>query len=202
MIVLLIGKSASGKDAILKRLVSDGTMQKIVTYTTRPKRDGEVNGIDYNFVSEHTFFDMVQQGKFFETRNYNTIDVSGNGTVWYYGSKLMNSKTRVPYIAIVDVQGARDYITTYGKENVFVVYIDASDDTRSKRAIQRGSFNQAEWERRMKDDTDKFDINKCKDIVDLTVNNDGDIRDSIFEIVYEFMNYNVRKYRDIGGILR
>lgn len=202
MIVLLIGKSASGKDAILKRLVSDGTMQKIVTYTTRPKRDGEVNGIDYNFVSEQTFFDMVQQGKFFETRNYNTIDISGNGTVWYYGSELMNSKTRVPYIAIVDVQGARDYIATYGKENVFVVYIDASDDTRYKRAIQRGSFNRAEWERRMKDDTDKFDINKCKDIVDLTVNNDGDIRDSIFEIVYEFMNYNVKKYRNIGGILR
>lgn len=202
MIVLLIGKSASGKDAILKRLVSDGTMQKIITYTTRPKREGEVNGIDYNFVSEQTFFDMVQQGKFFETRNYNTIDISGNGTVWYYGSELMNSKTRVPYISIVDVQGARDYIATYGKENVFVVYIDASDDTRYKRAIQRGSFNQAEWERRMKDDTDKFDINKCKDIVDLTVNNDGDIRDSIFEIVYEFMNYNVKKYRDIGGILR
>ena len=193
MIVLLIGKSASGKDAILKRLVSDGAMQKIVSYTTRPKRDGEMNGIDYNFVSEPMFMEIMRQDKFFQTRNYDTVDESGNGTVWHYGSELVNPESRVPYITIVDVQGARDYIDAYGKENVFAVYVDASDDVRRKRAESRGSFNEAEWDRRFADDNVKFDINSCKDIVDLTITNDGDIRDSIFEIVYEFMNYTMKK---------
>lgn len=206
MIVILIGKCASGKDTLLKELTQNNAMNKIVSYTTRPKRVGEVNGIDYNFVSEQTFFELMQKGKFFQTRQYDTLDDTGTATVWYYGSELVNPESRVPYITIVDVQGARDYISAYGKENVFVVYVDASDDVRRRRAEVRGNFIESEWERRLQDDNDRFDLNNFRDIIDLTVLNEGDIRDSIFEIVYEYMNYTMSRYRiknsEFGGILR
>lgn len=206
MIVILIGKSASGKDTLLKELTQNNAMNKIVSYTTRPKRVGEVNGIDYNFVSEQTFFELMQKGKFFQTRQYDTLDDTGTATVWHYGSELVNPESRVPYITIVDVQGAKDYISTYGKENVFVVYVDASDDVRRRRAEARGNFIECEWERRLQDDNDRFDLNNFRDIIDLTVLNEGDIRDSIFEIVYEYMNYTMSRYRiknsELGGILR
>lgn len=51
MLTILIGMSASGKDAILRELVANHGFREIVTTTTRPMRKGEVNGKDYNFIS-------------------------------------------------------------------------------------------------------------------------------------------------------
>lgn len=48
MLTILIGMSASGKDAILRELVANHGFREIVTTTTRPMRKGEVNGKDYN----------------------------------------------------------------------------------------------------------------------------------------------------------
>lgn len=199
MILILIGKSGSGKDTILKRLIDDRTVNKIVSYTTRPMRKGEVNGIDYNFVTESKFFEMMNEGKFFETRHYDT-QLNGNHDVWHYGSELICPESRIPYGAIVDVEGARDYIRTYGKENVFVVYVDVSDSVREQRARERGSFDETEWNRRLKDDNIKFDPSIINDISDLIVNNENDIRDTIFEIVYEFYNFTMNKYKCMNHI--
>ena len=50
-IVLLMGKSTTGKDTIYKNLLKDEAMglKKVVLYTTRPMRKGEENGIQYFF---------------------------------------------------------------------------------------------------------------------------------------------------------
>ena len=55
MLTILIGMSASGKDAILRELVANHGFREIVTTTTRPMRKGEVNGKDYNFISRKEF---------------------------------------------------------------------------------------------------------------------------------------------------
>ena len=47
----MVGKAASGKDHLRKRFESRG-FKYAVTYTTRPPREGEVNGKDYYFISE------------------------------------------------------------------------------------------------------------------------------------------------------
>ena len=47
--IVLIGESASGKSSIERCLVEDYGYNKIVSYTTRPPRAGEVDGIDYHF---------------------------------------------------------------------------------------------------------------------------------------------------------
>ena len=53
-IFYLMGKSASGKDTIYQKLMQDEELMlnPIVLYTTRPIRDGELDGVDYHFVSE------------------------------------------------------------------------------------------------------------------------------------------------------
>lgn len=73
MLTILIGMSASGKDAILRELVANHGFREIVTTTTRPMRKGEVNGKDYNFISRKEFEKGISEGRFFEYRSYNTI---------------------------------------------------------------------------------------------------------------------------------
>ena len=54
-IVILCGKSSSGKDLIKNKLIKNG-YKGIITNTTRPPREGEQNGIHYNFLTEYHFF--------------------------------------------------------------------------------------------------------------------------------------------------
>ena len=60
-----MGKSSSGKDTIYKRLLSDETLslRKIVTYTTRPIRVGETEGVEYFFINEDKVSKLSEEGK-------------------------------------------------------------------------------------------------------------------------------------------
>ena len=74
----------------------------------------------------------------------------------------------------------------YGKENCFVVFVHATDKIRTNRAMQRGSFDIYEWERRLKDDSLKFSSTQTDGLIDLTIDNDG--KDNIADLaktVYE-----------------
>lgn len=69
--ICILGESASGKTAVAERLIHNGKMKRIITYTTRPPRNGEHDGIDYHFVTSDVFMVMDMEGKFAETGNYN-----------------------------------------------------------------------------------------------------------------------------------
>jgi guanylate kinase len=67
MLVVLSGPSGVGKDTLLKRLKERGyDFAFVVTMTTRPRRDNEVDGVDYIFVGKSEFADMMQQDELLE----------------------------------------------------------------------------------------------------------------------------------------
>ncbi len=154
MIRIYIGKSGAGKDTLLNRDVKNGRFERVVSYTTRPIRDGEQNGIDYHFVNEDEFFGMTKSpAKLAEYRFYETL-VGGRKATWYYGSPLLDPKKN--YVVVLDITGAKEYLARYGAESIELVYITVPDDVRENRAKKRGSFDQTEWDRRAKDDAIKF----------------------------------------------
>lgn len=155
MLVVLIGKSASGKDTILRELVKRHSFKEIVTTTTRPMREGEVNGVDYNFISKEDFEKGIRKGNYFEYRSYSTLR-EGKPNLWYYGTPKMILDETCNYVTVVDVQGAKDYSKYFGKNNCYVVQIIAPEDVRTQRAMQRGSFDKSEWSRRLKADDKAF----------------------------------------------
>ena len=69
-LVALIGKAGSGKDTILKDVVRayELPMNIIVSYTTRPMREGETEGKEYHFISEETFKQMINNNQMLEDR--------------------------------------------------------------------------------------------------------------------------------------
>jgi len=102
LLVVLSGPSGAGKDTVLNRMKQLGfPFHYVVTATTRPRRAGENNGVDYYFCSEAEFQEMMQQGELLEWAK-----VYGH---WYGVPKQQVKQaleTRKDVIVKVDVQGA------------------------------------------------------------------------------------------------
>ena len=66
----LMGKSSTGKDTIFKMLMQDVqlNLKPVISYTTRPKRTNETNGIEYYFIDETTLDKFSECGKIIEKR--------------------------------------------------------------------------------------------------------------------------------------
>ncbi len=82
-IFCIMGKSGTGKDTIAKRLLEDSTLElhSLVPYTTRPKRPGETEGVEYHFTTNEEFEALLKAGKVIEYREYpHYVD----GNVIYY----------------------------------------------------------------------------------------------------------------------
>jgi len=68
LLIILSGPSGAGKDALLNRMKELGVpFHYVVTSTTRPARTGEKNGVEYTFVSESGFQEMLQRGDLIES---------------------------------------------------------------------------------------------------------------------------------------
>ena len=124
--IVLAGASASGKTEVAKVLAKKYGITKIVTTTTRDMRKGEVNGVDYFFVSKEEFEKMILDDRFVEYTLY-------NGQM--YGStkdQIANDKC-----VVIDPAGLRSYINLNNKD-IVTFYLEADEETRLQRMILRG----------------------------------------------------------------
>lgn len=78
-LIILLGKSGSGKTTAAQIFSTVEGRRKIIQYTTRPIRNGEINGVDYNFISNEVFNQMKSNNEFLDTTCYNG---------WQYGIKI------------------------------------------------------------------------------------------------------------------
>lgn len=147
--LVLVGKSCVGKDTIQRILIEEYGMDKAVTYTTRPPRDGEINGVDYHFISKDMFNALLSCGFFAECSKYN---VASHET-WYYGSCVKDYKNSDNKIIILNPNGLRT--VRENKIPVFVIEVTSSDSEIKKRQIDRGD-DEAEAERRFMADFKDF----------------------------------------------
>ena len=162
MIYLYIGKSAAGKDTLCQRhLLQNESILPIISYTTRPIRDGETDGKDYHFISRQKFQEMSNNDEFTEYRYYDT-EVNGNKDRWFYGTpKLDITKD---YVGVVEIDGAIAFIKCYGTDNIDITYVVVDDAERERRASLRGGFDKTEWDRRKKSDDNDFSEERIKNL--------------------------------------
>ena len=123
--ILLVGESASGKSAIEKQLVNYG-YSKIVSYTTRPMREGEVNGIDYHYISEEDFLYHLKINFFAEYTIYNG---------WYYG--IAHEDCLDNSVVVVEPHGFRQLLKIPNL-HIKSFYIQVPERVRLKRMVDRG----------------------------------------------------------------
>lgn len=135
-IFVLMGKSATGKDTIFKRLISmrELGLQTVVGYTTRPIRSFETDGVEYFFVTEAQRQELLQENKVIETRTYHTM--LGD---WHYftANDGQIDVSLQNYLFISTLEGYEQIRNYYGKESVVPIYIEVEDGIRLRRALDR-----------------------------------------------------------------
>ena len=186
-ILILCGMSSSGKDSILRKLVSDYDYLPLISCTTRKMREHEVDGKDYWFIDNWAFKSMIENNRLIEYRSYNTL-VNGIKDIWLYGlskSELDRVYPNQKYVVILDIQGTQSLLDYYGKDKCEVIYVDCPSEVRKERAMKRGSFDLTEWERRSKCDEVDFSEDKRIGVVDRVVQNWGISLDDVVKEIVE-----------------
>ena len=135
-IYCIMGKSASGKDTVFRRLLADPEYEfaTIVPYTTRPMRAGESDGVEYYFCSERRLEEFIASGKVIEQRAYDTVY-----GVWKYFTvdDHQIDLNRRNYLIIGTPESYCRIRNYFGKENVLPIYIEVEDGLRLFRALER-----------------------------------------------------------------
>lgn len=135
-IYCVMGKSSSGKDSIYHRIMeSDKLMLRpIIPYTTRPIRDGEVDGREYVFCEEATVEELQRQKRIIELRAYHTVY-----GIWKYFTVDDGriDLEQYNYLYIVTLEGFHKIREYFGEKHVTPIYIEVEDGERLMRAIAR-----------------------------------------------------------------
>jgi guanylate kinase len=131
-----MGKSASGKDTIYKRLLACESLdlKKIVTYTTRPIRTSEKEGVEYHFVTEEDFFRLQGENKVIEFRVYHTV--LGDWT-YFMAADGQIKPEQLDYLLLNTLEGYESIKSYYGEDRVVPIYIEVEDGLRLHRAVER-----------------------------------------------------------------
>lgn len=194
-IFIILGKSATGKDTIYKKLLEAGELglRTAVMYTTRPIRLSEEEGVEYHFVDETELNKLMEQNKIIEHRAYETIH-----GIWHYftvndGQIKLDEADYLMLGTLESYEQIREY---YGKDKVIPIYIEVEDGIRLTRALKREQKQEepkyAEMCRRYLADEEDFseeNLRKCG-ITKRYQNNDINI--CIFEIIDDIKNFTVK----------
>jgi guanylate kinase len=129
---IISGPSGAGKGTALDWMVLSGLVRRVPTYTTRPPRPTERNGIEYNFVSDEAFTKLREEGQLIEyTRTY--LDS-------YYGSprELLDSQDPTPLAAELEPTGYVK-VRAMSARRVIGIFVTTKTETELRRRLgERG----------------------------------------------------------------
>ena len=181
-----MGKSASGKDTIYKVLLEkkELNLSPMVSYTTRPIREGEQAGVEYFFSNEDELEQFTKDNKLIEVREYHTVH-----GIWKYftvddGRVHIENKN---YILIGTLESYLKLRQYYGKEVVVPIYIQVDDGLRLSRALARERQQEqpryAELCRRYLADDEDFSPKKLVEAGVVHIFENHDFKENIGEVL-------------------
>ena len=126
-IIAICGKSATGKDTILKKVSEAADCKPIVSCTTRPKREEEIDNVDYHFLTLDEFTKRTMSGDMLEATIFNN---------WCYGTSLKELDPDKVNIGVFNPEGI-EILLEDPRIHLTIYYISVSDKIRLMRALTR-----------------------------------------------------------------
>jgi guanylate kinase len=134
LLIVISGPSGVGKDTLIKRMLElDKNLRYSVSCTTRPARPGEVDGVDYSFVSRERFQQLVDEGAFLEHASY-------NGNLYGTLAERVEREREAGHDMVlkIEVQGA-EQVRKKAPDGVFIFVAPPSVDELVKRQVKRNT---------------------------------------------------------------
>jgi guanylate kinase len=144
LLFIISAASGTGKTTLAERLVQIlPNLRMSRSYTSRPARAGERDGVDYNFVSREQFEEMINRGEFLEW-----ADVFGNmyGTSRLDAERLQASGQDV--VLVIDVQGAAQ-VKRSGIDHTAIFVLPPSFEILERRLRGRSADSEAAMQKRL-----------------------------------------------------
>lgn len=127
-IIALIGEAGSGKDRTMQAVLeADPSLHEIISCTTRPMRQGEINGVNYYYYSLTEFKNKINSEEMLEYTIFNN---------WFYGTSYDSVREDMINIGVFNPDGIKSLLNR-NDCNVIVFYITASDKIRLIRQLNR-----------------------------------------------------------------
>jgi len=169
VVLVLSGPSGAGKSSLIKKIENDiGDYYFSISTTTRSPRQGEVEGIDYHFVSVEEFLKDIEDDNFLEHAT-----VHGN----YYGTSLKPVRTALSegklVIFDIDVQGNTAVNNRLGDITTSVFITPPSLTELESRLVNRSTDSQEVIDKRLK--MAKREIQRTSEYDFLVINDDLDV---------------------------
>lgn len=154
-IIAIVGKTASGKDTIAKYMKKVYDIKPIVSYTDRPIREGETNGIEHWFISKEEMNELLIQNKK-DIMAYTKFPKTGYR---YCASSYLLKNNKI-YTYIIDPPGL-EYLKKFRPDiNLYTIYVDLEEEEIIKRALKRGDKEEIVLKRL---DSERDIFNRFKD---------------------------------------
>lgn len=167
-VFVITGPSGVGKGTLIKRLRERiPELELSVSATTRPPREGEVDGRDYHFLSPEEFDRRAQRGDFLE---YATFSGNRYGTLRTEVERTLAEGTSV--VLEIEVQGARQVRAAMGDEAVLIFIAPPDPAVLRERLVNRGTDSPEAIERRL--ETAKQELEAAQEFKHVVVNEDLD----------------------------
>ena len=127
-LVILMGKAGSGKDSLMREVIKRmPELHEIVHFTTRPKREHEVDGVNYYFISRNDFGMKVLSGDMIECTEFND---------WFYGTDYDCLNEDKINIGVFNPEGV-DNLGYRPDVRALIFYIQTNDKERLLRQLKR-----------------------------------------------------------------
>lgn len=137
--IILCGASCAGKNFIRQRFLEKGYYCD-VSYTSREPREGEIEGVDYRFITKKQFENRIKNNGFYEY-----VEYEGN----YYGTG--KNEWGHSQVFIMETDGINK-IKQKDRKNCLIIYVNTPFDVRLKRMRARGWSSDKIWGRSKIDD--------------------------------------------------
>lgn len=180
----LIGKSASGKNAVYEYLLQDSALalEPLIPWTTRPIRAKEKEGVEYHFTDEAGLRRLEEQGRVIEKRTYQT-----EHGPWTYFTVDDDDQITADRIGIGTLESFRKMRDYYQPGYVVPLYIEVEDGVRLARALKRerkpGNHRYEEMCRRFLADQKDFSEKNLKRAgIEKRFSNNGDREHCFLEV--------------------
>ena len=128
MIIIFSGPSGVGKSTIINELINHKELYFSISHTTREKRHNEENGVDYFFINEDEFNNLINNDFFIEYEKYGTD---------FYGTGMDQLSTSNPITVLdVEVNGATKLLNE--NKSFIGIFIDIENKELIERLKERG----------------------------------------------------------------